>query len=34
VVVEVGAAEDGEVHLGAHGPVLHLRPPPYGFSEG
>jgi len=33
-VVEIGAAEGGEVHLGEHGPVLRLQPPPYGFSEG
>lgn len=34
VVVEIGAAEGGEVRLGEHGPVLRLRPPPYGFAEG
>ncbi|MCF7992299.1 MAG: folate-binding protein YgfZ [Thiohalocapsa sp.] len=31
VVVEIGAAEDGEVRLSEHGPALRLQPPPYGF---
>lgn len=30
-VVEIDAAEAGEVRLGADGPVLDLREPPYGF---
>jgi hypothetical protein len=32
VVVEVGAAEGGEVSLGEGGPTLALREPPYGFE--
>ncbi len=31
-VVEIEAAEGGEVRLGPGGPVLRLRPPPYGFT--
>ncbi len=31
-VVKIEAAESGEVRLGAAGPLLHLEPPPYGFS--
>lgn len=30
-VVEIAAAEHGEVHLGADGPRLTLKEPPYGF---
>ena len=30
-VVEIEAAERGEVHLGDRGPILDLRAPPYGF---
>ncbi|HYN79646.1 MAG TPA: folate-binding protein [Lamprocystis sp. (in: g-proteobacteria)] len=30
-VVEIGAAEHGEVRLGAAGPLLRCEPPPYGF---
>ena len=30
-VVEIEAAETGEVRLGSAGPLLHLQPPPYGF---
>lgn len=30
-VVEIDAAESGEVWLGEQGPRLRLRPPPYGF---
>jgi len=33
-VVEIDAAEGGEVRLGPQGPLLRLRPPPYGFSQG
>ncbi|MBK5963176.1 folate-binding protein YgfZ [Thiocystis minor] len=32
-VVEVSAAEGGEVRLGEQGPVLRLQAPPYGFPE-
>ncbi|AFL72814.1 YgfZ/GcvT domain-containing protein [Thiocystis violascens] len=32
-VVEVSAAEGGEVRLGDQGPVLSLQAPPYGFPE-
>jgi folate-binding protein YgfZ len=31
VVVEITAAEDGEVRLSEEGPALKLTPPPYGF---
>ncbi len=31
-VVEIEAAETGEVRLGAAGPRLRFQPPPYGFS--
>jgi tRNA-modifying protein YgfZ len=30
-VVEIEAAEGGEVRLGTGGPVVRLGPPPYGF---
>lgn len=30
-VVEINAAESGEVRLGEKGPLLHLKAPPYGF---
>jgi folate-binding protein YgfZ len=33
-VVEIEAAEGGEVRLGNQGPLLRLRPPPYGFPGG
>ncbi len=33
-VVEIDAAEGGEVRLGEQGPPLRLRPPPYGFTQG
>ncbi|MGE5154207.1 MAG: YgfZ/GcvT domain-containing protein [Bdellovibrio bacteriovorus] len=33
-VVEIEAAEGGEVRLGGQGPLLRLRPPPYGFPQG
>jgi tRNA-modifying protein YgfZ len=33
-VVEIDAAEGGEVRLGGQGPLLRLRPPPYGFPQG
>jgi folate-binding protein YgfZ len=33
-VVEIDAAEGGEVRLGEQGPLLRLRPPPYGFPQG
>jgi tRNA-modifying protein YgfZ len=32
-VVEIEAAEAGEVRLGEGGPVVSLEPPPYGFSS-
>lgn len=32
-VVEIEAADAGEVRLGAQGPLLHLSPPPYGFAD-
>ncbi|WP_295409409.1 folate-binding protein [uncultured Thiocystis sp.] len=32
-VVEVSAAEGGEVRLGEQGPLLSLQAPPYGFPE-
>lgn len=32
-VVEVSAAESGEVRLGDQGPVLKLQAPPYGFPD-
>jgi folate-binding protein YgfZ len=31
VVAEIKAAEEGELRLGDHGPVLEISPPPYGF---
>jgi hypothetical protein len=31
-VVEIEAAQAGEVRLGADGPLLRCLPPPYGFS--
>jgi hypothetical protein len=31
VVVEISAAEGGEVRLSDGGPVLSLQAPPYGF---
>jgi len=31
-VVEIEAAEGGEVRLGKEGPLLRLAPPPYGFQ--
>ncbi len=33
-VVEVDAAEAGEVRLGANGPVLTIKAPPYGLPSG
>lgn len=33
-VVEIEAAEGGEVRLGEQGPLLRLQPPPYGFPPG
>lgn len=30
-VVEIDAAQSGEVHLGEGGPILRFQPPPYGF---
>lgn len=33
-VVEVEAAESGEVRLGTDGPVLTFKPPPYGLPSG
>jgi tRNA-modifying protein YgfZ len=33
-VVEVGAAEAGEVRLGADGPLVRFKAPPYGFPAG
>lgn len=33
-VVEIEAAEGGEVRLGEQGPLLRLSPPPYGFPGG
>ena len=32
-VVEIDAAEGGEVRLAEQGPLLRLRPPPYGFPQ-
>lgn len=32
-VVEVQVAEGGKVHLGAQGPILRLRTPPYGLPQ-
>lgn len=32
-VVEIEVAEGGEVRLGEQGPILRLRPPPYGFPQ-
>ena len=32
-VVEIEAAEGGDVHLGPDGPRVSLTPPPYGFSS-
>ena len=32
-VVEIEAAEAGDVRLGEQGPILHLSPPPYGFAD-
>lgn len=32
-VVEIDVAEAGEVRLGERGPILRLRPPPYGFPQ-
>lgn len=31
VVAEISAAESGQLRLGDEGPLLQLRPPPYGF---
>ncbi len=33
VVVEIAAAEAGEVRLGMDGPTLRLHQPPYGFAD-
>ena len=32
-VMEIEAAENGQIRLGAGGPLLTVEPPPYGFDE-
>ena len=32
-VIEIEAAENGQVRLGANGPILSVEAPPYGFDE-